>query len=105
VPEANLETKAFGKQRNMTVEEVKSALEENPDITKEERTRFLRNIQVIKWASNRRVDITLNTAGATETSVRHYPFNAADSLTLIGGREAAKKAPAAKKGAKKPMKK
>jgi len=39
--------------------------------------------------------------------VRQYPFNAADSLTLIGGREserkaaAAKKAPAAK-GAKKP---
>jgi outer membrane protein OmpA-like peptidoglycan-associated protein len=105
VPEANLETKAFGKQRNMTVDEVKSALEENPEITKEERARFLRNIQVIKWASNRRVDVTLNAAGTTETSVRHYPFNAADSLTLIGGREAAKKAPAAKKGAKKPMKK
>jgi len=118
VPEANLETKAFGKQHNLTADEVKSAVEQNPEITKEEKARFLRNITVIKWASNRRVDVTLNAAGQAETtSVRQYPFNAADSLTLIGGREAdrkaaaakraaaAPKAPAAKKGAKKPTKK
>jgi outer membrane protein OmpA-like peptidoglycan-associated protein len=105
VPEANLETKALGDQHNLTAEEVKASVEQNPDLTKEERARVLRNIQVIKWASNRRVDITLNTGGQTETSVRTYPFNATDSLTLIGGREAAKKAPAAKKGTKKPTKK
>jgi outer membrane protein OmpA-like peptidoglycan-associated protein len=118
VPEANLETKAFGKQHNLTTEEVKSAVEQNPELTTEERARFLRNMQVIKWASNRRVDVTLNATGQAETtSVRQYPFNAADSLTLIGGREAdrkaaaakraaaAPKAPAAKKGAKKPTKK
>ena len=118
VPEANLETKAFGKQHNLTMEEVKSAVEQNPELTTEERARFLRNMQVIKWASNRRVDVTLNATGQAETtSVRQYPFNAADSLTLIGGREAdrkaaaakraaaAPKAPAAKKGAKKPTKK
>ena len=106
VPEANLETKAFGKQHNLTADEVKAAVEQNPELTKEERTRVLRNMKTIIWASNRRVDITLNAAGQTaETSVRQYPFNAADSLTLIGGREAAKKAPAAKKGTKKPTKK
>lgn len=106
VPEANLDTKAFGEQHNLTAEEVKSAVEQNPEITKEEKTRFLRNLTVIKWASNRRVDVTLNVAGQTETSARQYPFNAADSLTLIGGREAdrkaaaaAKKAPVAKKKA------
>jgi outer membrane protein OmpA-like peptidoglycan-associated protein len=110
VPEANLATKAFGKQHNLTDAEVKSAIEQNPELTKEERARFLRNMTVIKWASNRRVDVTLKAKaeGETETSVRQYPFNAADSLTLIGGREserkaaAAKKAPAAKTGAKKP---
>jgi hypothetical protein len=37
--------------------------------------------------------------------VRQYPFNATDSLTLIGGREAEKKTPPAKKAVKKPMKK
>jgi len=59
-------------------------------------------------ASNRRVDVTLKAAGQTETSVRQFPFNAADSLTLIGGREGeAKKAakPAPKKGAKPQTKK
>ncbi len=105
VPEANLETKALGDQHNLTADEVKSAVEQNTELTKEERARVLRNIDVIKWASNRRVDVTLNAAGTTETSVRTYPFNATDSLTLIGGREAERKAPAAKKGAKKPMKK
>lgn len=98
VPEANLATKAFGKQHNLTADEVKGAVEQNPELTKEERTRVLRNMRTIIWASNRRVDITLNAAGqAPETSVRQYPFNAADSLTLIGGREAARKAAAATK--------
>ncbi len=110
VPEANIDTKAFGEQHNLTAEEVKSAVEQNPELTKEEKTRFLRNLTVIKWASNRRVDVTLNVAGRTETSVRQYPFNAADSLTLIGGREADRKAaaaakPKAKAAPKKPAKK
>jgi hypothetical protein len=108
VPEANLTTKAFGKQHNMTAEEVRAAVEQNPELTKEERARVLRNLLIIKWASNRRVDITLNAhkEGEAQTSTRVYPFNAADALTLIGGREAEMKARAAKKapakGAKKP---
>ena len=106
VPEANLATKAFGKQSNLTADEVKAAVEQNPELTKEERARVVRNMKTIIWASNRRVDVTLNAAGQTsETSVRQYPFNAADSLTLIGGREAERKAAAAKKGAKAPAKK
>jgi len=110
VPEASLATKAFGKQENLTPAEVKSAVELNPELTKEERARVLRNMQIIVWASNRRVDVTLNIEGQTTSSVRQYPFNAADSLALIGGRESERKAAAAKKaaaarGAKKPAKK
>jgi outer membrane protein OmpA-like peptidoglycan-associated protein len=105
VPEANLETKALGDQHNLTADEVKAAVEQNTELTKEERARVLRNLVVIKWASNRRVDVTLNAAGTTETSVRQYPFNATDSLTLIGGREADKKAAPVKKTVKKPIKK
>lgn len=110
VPEGNLATKALGDQHNLTAADVKASVEQNPELTKEERARVLRNMKTIIWASNRRVDITLNAEGQTETSVRQYPFNATDSLTLIGGREAAKKAPAAKapaakKGTKKPTKK
>jgi hypothetical protein len=41
-------------------------------------------------ASNRRVDVTLSTTG--QTSVRQFPFNSTDALTLIGGRTPVKKA-------------
>jgi len=41
-------------------------------------------MRTIILASNRRVDITLSNAGhASQESVRQYPFNAADSLTLL----------------------
>lgn len=87
VPDSDIETKAFGKQRNLTLEEVKDSIEKNPDLTTEERKRALARIAVIKLASNRRVDVTLKSAGQTETSVRQFPFNSADALSLIGGRE------------------
>jgi hypothetical protein len=53
-------------------------------------------------ASNRRVDVTLSTTG--QSSTRVFPFNSTDALTLIGGRESAKKT-TAKPAAKKPVKK
>jgi outer membrane protein OmpA-like peptidoglycan-associated protein len=106
VPVENIETKAFGKENNMTDDQVRDAVENNPELTAEERQRVLRNITVIRLASNRRVDITLSTTG--QTSVRQFPFNSTDALTLIGGREgevkkkpAARKKPAAKPGTKK----
>ena len=104
VPEANIETKAFGAQHNLTTEEVKSSIDQNTELTTEERKRALSRMAVIKLASNRRVDITLNSAGQTETSVRQFPFNSTDALSLIGGRESEKKAVkrAPKKGVKKP---
>lgn len=106
VPEANIETKAFGKEHNLTTEEVQGEVESNPELSSEERQRVLRNIVTIRMASNRRVDVTLSTTG--QTSVRQFPFNATDALTLIGGREseakkkAAPKKPAAKPTTKKP---
>src|SRR6202142_4036786 len=96
VPEANLETKAFGEQKNMDEAQVKDAVEHNPELTPEQRQRVLDNRRTILVASNRRVDVTLSTTG--QQSVRQFPFNAADSLTLI--RQAATKkktAPGAKK--------
>jgi len=107
VPNSALETKAYGKERNLTLEEVKASVENNAELTKEERKRELARIEVIKLASNRRVDVTLKSAGQTETSVRQFPFNAADALTLIGGRESEMKAKQAAKPApkKKPVNK
>ncbi|HME37086.1 MAG TPA: OmpA family protein [Candidatus Sulfotelmatobacter sp.] len=102
VPEANIDTKAFGKDENLTTDQVKDSVENNPDLSKEERARILKNIDVVRMASNRRVDVTLSTTG--QSSARVFPFNSTDALTLIGGREAAKKT-TARPGAKKPVKK
>jgi outer membrane protein OmpA-like peptidoglycan-associated protein len=107
VPDANIQTKAFGKQQNLTDAEVKDAVERNPELSTEDRQRLLNDMRTIILASNRRVDITLSNAGqASQESVREYPFNAADSLTLLdtgGGTGKAAKTPAKKeKTTKKP---
>jgi len=101
VPADDIETKALGDQHNLTAAEVKASVDANPELTAEERTRVMKNERTIILASNRRVDVSLNTTG--QTSVRQYPFNATDSLTLIGGRQVLGKK-AAPTG-KKPMRK
>lgn len=102
VPAANIQTKAFGKQENLTDQQVKNAVERNPELSPEDRQRVLDNMLMIVMASNRRVDITLSNAGqASQESVREYPFNAADSLTLLQEEKTGKAArPAARKKAK-----
>jgi outer membrane protein OmpA-like peptidoglycan-associated protein len=83
VPAASLQTKAFGEQNNLTDAQVKDAVERNPELSPQDRQRVLTNMRTIILASNRRVDITLSNAGQeSQESVRQYPFNAADSLTL-----------------------
>ena len=102
VPAANIQTEAFGKQENLTDKQVKEAIERNPELSPEDRKRVLDNMRTIILASNRRVDITLSNAGQKpQESVRQYPFNAADSLTLLqeeGTRKTTR--PAARKKAK-----
>jgi hypothetical protein len=100
VPEASIETKAFGKDQNLTDDDVKGELSTNTELTSEEKARVLKNIVTIRMASNRRVDVTLSTTG--QTSTRQFPFNAEDALTLIGGRTPAKKAAPTGKTTKKP---
>jgi hypothetical protein len=104
VPEANIETKAFGSDHNLTTEEVQGEVASNTELSSEEKGRVLKNIDTIRMASNRRVDVTLSTTG--QTSARQFPFNATDALTLIGGRTPVKRAaPAPKKKAAAPKKK
>ncbi|MFZ0420234.1 MAG: OmpA family protein [Candidatus Sulfotelmatobacter sp.] len=99
VPAASIDTKALGKEHNLTDDEVKGEVDSNRELTSEERARVLKNIVTIRMASNRRVDVTLSTTG--QTSVRQFPFNATDALTLIGGREGEAKKKAAKPAPKK----
>src|SRR5579872_1829148 len=103
VPADHIDTKAYGVEENMTDQQVKELLEQDPDLTQEEKTKFLKNLVTIRLANNRRVDVTLSTTG--EQSVRRFPFNAHDALTLMspkGGDSGAAKKPAAKKPAPKP---
>jgi outer membrane protein OmpA-like peptidoglycan-associated protein len=100
IPADSIETKAFGEQQQLSDDEVKRSIDTNPELTPKERERIVKNMKAIQLASNRRVDITLNSPGRPiQQSIREYPFNAADALTLIGGRE--KPAPAAKPAPKK----
>lgn len=82
VPEAAIETQPFGDQRNLNADEVKQLIDQNPDLTAQEKQRLLDNLHTIVLANNRRVDVTLSSTG--QQSVRYYPFNVEDSLTLIG---------------------
>jgi outer membrane protein OmpA-like peptidoglycan-associated protein len=81
IPEGNLVTKAFGEEDNMTPEQVKELVEQHPNLTQEQRDKILKNLKVVTLAQNRRVDITLSATG--QQSVRQFPFNAEDSLTLL----------------------
>jgi outer membrane protein OmpA-like peptidoglycan-associated protein len=84
VPAGSIQTEAFGEQKNLTDRQVREAVESNPELSTQDRKRVLDNMRTIILASNRRVDITLSNAGqAPQDSVREYPFNAADSLTLL----------------------
>jgi outer membrane protein OmpA-like peptidoglycan-associated protein len=95
IPEASLETKAYGEQENMTTDQVKQLVEQHPNLTQEQRDKILSNLQVVTLAQNRRVDVTLSSTG--QQSVRQFPFNAEDSLTLLSPKVAGAKPVARKK--------
>ena len=100
VPADHLDTKALGEEHNMTAEEVKALVEQDPTLTDETRQKVLKNLPTIVLANNRCVDVTLSTTG--QQGVRGLPFNAEDASTLIRrgveetkktGKPAAKPAP------------
>jgi outer membrane protein OmpA-like peptidoglycan-associated protein len=93
VPEASIDTRALGEEQQLTADQVKALVEQNPDLTDEQRAQVLRQMNTIVLAQNRRVDITLSTTG--QQSVQLYPFNAADASTLLS-----KSAPAPRKKSK-----
>ena len=81
VPDASIETRGFGSQENLTADQVKELVTQDPNLSPEDRKKILGNMAVIVLAQNRRVDVSLSTTG--QESVRHFPFNAADSMTLL----------------------
>jgi len=89
IPAEQIVTKAFGKTKQLTDQQVEDLTAQNPDATPEERRRVVRNIVIFQWANNRRVDIRLSTTG--EISQRFYPFNSSDMQVLLGVKEPTKR--------------
>jgi len=96
VPEANIETLAFGASQNLSAAEVQQLVDQNPNLTEQDRKKLLKNWKAIVLANNRRVDIALSTT--KQTSLRYFPFNAADFQELM--KEHAAAAAPAKKAVK-----
>ncbi|WP_348264608.1 OmpA family protein [Telmatobacter sp. DSM 110680] len=76
-----IDVQALGESQQLSKDEVKALVESNPEISDQDKKKVLRQIQTIYLAQNRRVDITLANTG--QQSVKLYPFNAADSATLL----------------------
>ncbi len=86
VPAASIETQSLGEQDMLSPAQVRQQMENNPELTSEDRERLLSaNLQGIVLAHNRRVDIVLRPTG--KQSIRRYPFNAKDALTLLDDRQ------------------
>jgi hypothetical protein len=99
VPAANIETRALGKEKNLTDKEVLELTEQNPNITPEDRKRVDRNLGAFRMANNRRVDVHLSTTG--QTSQRLFPYNSDDLNVLLGEQKPAAKRPVKNAPAKK----
>jgi outer membrane protein OmpA-like peptidoglycan-associated protein len=95
VPTDHIDTRSFGKDDNLTAEQVKQLMDQDPDLSPDERKQLLSHLTVLVLANNRRVDVTLSTTG--EQSIRRYPFNAKDYLALISTAGGEKKPPVKKK--------
>jgi outer membrane protein OmpA-like peptidoglycan-associated protein len=95
VPANHFELKAFGKEDQLTADQIKQQMADNPDLSADERQKMMRNLSLLVLANNRRVDVTLSTTG--QQSVRRYPFNAKDFLALISPKGGEKKPPVKKK--------
>ena len=81
IPEANIETQAYGMEKNLTADQVKQLLDQDSDLSAENRQKALRKLANVVLAYNRRVDLTLTPAG--QESTRLYPFKTDDFSVLI----------------------
>jgi outer membrane protein OmpA-like peptidoglycan-associated protein len=95
VPEDHMDTRSFGKEDQLTADQIKELIAQDPDLSPADRQQMLNNLQVMVLANNRRVDVTLSTTG--QQSTRLYPFNAKDYLALISTKGAETKPPVKQK--------
>jgi hypothetical protein len=81
VPEGNLETQAYGKEKNLRASEVKQLIEQSPDLNEEQRKKLLQRFPTVVLAYNRRVDFSALPTG--QDSAMKYPTQSEDFARLI----------------------
>jgi peptidoglycan-associated lipoprotein len=81
VSEANIETQAYGKEKNLTADQVKQLVEQDSNLSAEDRQKALQKLTTIVLSYNRRVDLTLNPSGQESTHL--YPFKTDDFARLV----------------------
>jgi outer membrane protein OmpA-like peptidoglycan-associated protein len=81
VPEANIDTQAYGMEKNLTSDQVKQLLDQDSGLSAEDREKVLQKLANIVLAYNRRVDLTLNPGD--QESARLYPFKTEDFSALV----------------------
>jgi len=84
-----LETVAYGKEQNLNEAEVKQLVEQNPNLSDDDRKKLMKTWRAIVLANNRRVDVMLSTT--KQQSTRYFPFNAEDFKELMREHAAAAK--------------
>jgi outer membrane protein OmpA-like peptidoglycan-associated protein len=100
VPEADIDTQSFGKDDELTADQVRAQMADDPDLSPADKKEMMDNMSILVLANNRRVDVSLSTTG--QQSTHRYPFNTADFLALIspaGGTHLKPAAPAPRKAA------
>jgi outer membrane protein OmpA-like peptidoglycan-associated protein len=95
IREENIEIRSVGDEQQLTSEQIKEQIAQNPDLAPADRQQMLNNLPVMVLANNRRVDVSLSTTG--QQSTHRYPFNAKDYLALISTTGEHKKAAVKKK--------
>jgi len=81
IPDANIETQAYGQEQNLTADQVKDLLRQDTSLSDEDRQKALQKLHTIVLAYNRRVDLTVNPAGQQSDHV--YPFKTDDFARLV----------------------
>jgi outer membrane protein OmpA-like peptidoglycan-associated protein len=81
VPEANIDTQAYGMEKNLSSDQVKQLLEQDSALSADDREKVLQKLTNIVLAYNRRVDLTLNPGD--QESTRVYPFKTEDFAALV----------------------
>ena len=81
ISESSIETHGVGEEQQLTADQVKAMVAQDQNLSAADQDRILHKLSVFVLAQNRRVDVTLSTTG--QESVRRFPFNASDAMTLL----------------------